>query len=194
MTADATPEEVPFALLPRAQQRRAVLDAVARYMVAGHDPKLMRQAISAEFPGVGRSTIYRWMAEGIEHGAVAMRVQGMTAPPAGTLEMATVPGGTSARLNMIQPMQLALETIEGIVRYARGPDPEKPRNPKLALAAAASLVRCMDTAMGLHQALTQAKRLDEFHEAIIEAIQQESPAVAERVTMKLRALTTQLDM
>ena len=174
----------------RGELRGQVMTAIAEAIIAGSDPAKLRADILAMFHFVPRATLYRWISSGLNTGAIGKRVADRRAKASGTAPRAV----TGSALPVASAITEAIEAATGVLRYARGDDAEKPRNPRLTLQASLAVGRLLDTALGLHQALTGARRIEDFHAAVIREIERESPEIAARAMARLRALTTQLEV
>jgi len=172
----------------RALQRAQVVVAVASYLEAGREPAKLKASICREFPAWPRSTISRWIDHAFKTGAVSRAAYDARAGAASPA-VATV---TISSINVFAKIATALESIEGVLHYARGEDASKPRNPKLTLAASRDMIRAIQTSLDLHAQLNDARRLDAFHTALIQEIEKESPELAARVLARLSALTGQM--
>ena len=153
--------------------------------------KDIRAEISATFPDLPTTTIYRWIDGVSKSGALGQR-----------LIARKVKGGRRAADESVSVTALPIADYLGeaigytmeTLRYFRGDDPQKPRNPKGVLAAGSTLAHQTKTALAVHQSLMAAQRVDEFHAAMIEEIARDSPEVAQRITNRLRALTSRLEV
>ena len=74
------------------------------------------------------------------------------------------------------------------MRHARDPE-GRVRNGGLLIKASEHLRRSLETACRISEALRQIDRIDEFHAALMGEIAAESPALAERVVLRLAQLT-----
>lgn len=185
----------------RAALRARMVLALSDYIAEGKDPAAMRSTIAAMFPEVPTTTIYRWMNAGIKQGApgraladrkraeAEVEVMGVSAVGAAAT---VIPRGTIGNIPIFEKLHTSITAMEGVLAYAQGPDAAKPRNPKLTLTAAGMIARTLETALSIHEALTQARRLDDFHAAMIAEIEAESPELAARVIGRLQALTGQI--
>lgn len=176
----------------RARLRQVVAGIIADRLAAGVATKDIRAEISTTFPDLPPATIYRWIDGVTKSGAIGQRL--IARKMKGGRRAATDETLTVTALPLAAYMGEAILAIQATLRHAQGEDPNKPRNPRMTLTAAVALTRAMQTALALHQALTAAQRVDEFHAAMIEEIARESPEVAQRVTNRLRALTSRLEV
>lgn len=173
----------------RALLRAQVTQAIADYIRSGQPIERMRPSIVAAFPQLPRTTIYKWIKNALETGSAGKRLADTRAPASSPLnEVHSI-----AALPVAHAMNVAIQQIQRVVTYAAGDDAAKPRNPKLLLASSIALTRALNTAMGLHQALVAAERLDNFNRMLIAEISKESPELAQRVVDRLRAVTSRVE-
>lgn len=167
--------------------------------------------------GASRTTLFRWIAEHLEGGAagqaVARRVRqaaeeraaaagvevpdepGQDARAEASIAAAQLPlavriedvAGSGGALDAISKLNACIAAAEKVMRYASHPDGDV-RAPKLILAAAETLRRCLDTATRLHEALRSVQEVDRFHQAVLDELALESPALAARVVARLSAV------
>lgn len=183
----------------KATLRARVVSAIADYIRSGTEATDMRREVARQFPELPTTTLYRWIAEAIKSGApgkLLMQQQNAHADAhrdgAAAVAGQAVPRGNVISIPMVELLNLSIDSIKAVLLHARGENPAAPRNTKLTLNAATRLNHALETALKLHEALTQANRLDVLHDAIIEEIAKEDPAVAARIVARLRALTGQI--
>ncbi len=178
------------------QERRAAFSArCADLLMEGRPETEIRVTLVRENVDLPRSTIYRWVQGAIESGFAAKRLSAkrLAGPGLPVVQESGGPAGV-AGFPLASAMAEALSSTRGVLRYARGDDPEKPRNPKLTLAAAQALASQVEQSVQLHRAMLEAERVDRFHAALLDEIGRESPDLARRVTDRLQALTQRLDV
>lgn len=173
----------------RAELRGRVVAYMAVLMEQGTEGTRLRSMVTAEFPTIPKTTIYRWMQHALATGQAGprladRRISGAAAPEVGSI----------AALPIFASYMKSLVALESVLAYAQGEDPAKPRNPRLAMDAATRVIRAIREGVGLHATLMTAQRTEQFHEALIREIAKESPDLAQRVTLRLRALTSQLEV
>jgi DNA-binding FadR family transcriptional regulator len=76
------------------------------------------------------------------------------------------------------------------MRYARRDDGQ-PRVPMLLLRASEHLRKSLDTACRIQQACMELSQVERFHEAIIQAVAEESPAAAEKILARIGQIATE---
>jgi len=182
----------------RNNLRARVVIALTEHLQQGNLLDGARAIIHRRFPEVARTTIYRWV-----DAAMAQGLPDVTAAQQRAAKQIEIAGVASAVGQVVQTSAITsvplfpklldgIAAIERVLAYAQGDNPEKPRNPRLTLLAAAQLIRALESGLSIHEALTQARRLDDFHAAIIAEIDRESPELAARVVGRLQALTEQI--
>lgn len=176
----------------RSLLRAEVAQAIADYIADNLPPEKLRPTIVARFPMLPRATIYVWIKQALESGAIGKTLAARTLKVHSLAEMPEV--HSLAQIQLAAAVNEALHAIQDVLRYARGDDPGKPRNPKLTLSSALALTRTAELTMGLHQALVAAHRMESFNRALIQEIQKESPDLAQRVTDRLRALMSRIEV
>jgi hypothetical protein len=161
----------------RQEVERAVLAAVEEAGGFAID----RAAIVAAFAprGVARSTAFRWIAAALESGTAAAQLAKV--PAADATAAGPAPIGALAKISA------AITACEQVMAYARTPE-GVPRAPKLLLAAADNLRRCLETAARLSKDARDAASVERFHAAIFEEIGQEAPEVVARIVARLGAV------
>jgi hypothetical protein len=193
----------------RAQVEATCLDALA---TVGPD-RLDRAAIVRGFAGHAASdrTLFRWIAGFIDSGragqALARRVEGAAAARAArtsdpVAEVAHEVGELLPKsvtpdkivgagpISVMEYLQVAIGAASEVMKYARTPDGAV-RNAKLLLTASDKLRQCMDTAVRVSQAMADLQQVQKFHASIIAELRLESPALAERVLVRLNRLTAE---
>lgn len=175
----------------RARQQAVVCGIIADRLAAGGQKKEIRKEIEATWPDIPPSTIYRWIDRVTRDGSIGQRLSArqMKADRRRADQAATV-----TALPLAEYLGKAITYTMEALEYFRGDDAKKPRNPKGVLAAGSTLANQTKAALAVHQALMSAQRVDEFHAAMIEEIARESPEVAQRITNRLRALTSRLEV
>ena len=174
--------------------------AVAEYLKGGGDPKHIFKAIRPQFPEEPKTSLYRWVQNAMKNGTAgrALLDKQRAEAAAGVVGAEAVvgmvvPGSGGVTAFPVQAdLRLALDSIRGVLLFARGEDAAKPRNPKMTLSASQALTQTYKDFLEINEAMTQAKRLDEFHAALIQIVAEESPEVASRIMAKLTSLTAQI--
>lgn len=173
----------------RGDLRAEVMSAIAEAVMNGLPPERIRPSLLERFPQVPKATLYRWIAAGLTSGTVGRRIaeRRISAGP-GAREV------TGTALPIAEYVTEIIEASRCVLRYARGDDPDKPRNPKLTLQASMAVAGHIKTALAVQEALVTARRVEDFHAALIREIEKESPELAGRVMHRLRALTSQIEV
>lgn len=188
----------------RLQVEAAVFEAAGRLGPGG---TIDRAAIVNSFAGtVPERTLFRWIKQLVDSGKVAAHVSrgiaravaqrtargsgaGATVIADATASLPKVIGVAdltgSSVVELIERIETALSATEHVMRHARTDD-GKVRNGKLLLAASNSLVRNLQIANELRRSIEQARKIEEFHVAIMDELQAASPELAERVLLRLR--------
>ena len=161
--------------------------------------------------GIGRSTIYRWAAEIMKSGKpgqhAVRKVKAAVAehkarPPRPAAEVAAeiverLPARVSVAdvtgagtIPIIERLQECIRAAQEVMRHARHDD-GKVRNAKLLVSASEHLRRSLETSVRLFEAMRQIDQVDRLHTLIMEEIERESPACAERIVTRLGQLVSE---
>jgi hypothetical protein len=164
--------------------------------------------------GAGRTTLYRWIdavLKGPKPGRMvrqaaskAAKRRAKSADPAAAVaakvarvlpsahkiaDEIVAPSGSSG-LPFIKRLQECLANADLLLKHAQTED-GKVRNSKLLLAASEHVRRTLETAARIQDSLVQGEQLERFHQAIFDALREESPVMAERVLIRLRQVNAQ---
>jgi hypothetical protein len=160
--------------------------------------------------GASRTTLYRWVSEVVASGRPGQHVAGvLKAAVADRAAREADPSAAAAAevgarlpavvriddvvstgaMSVIEHLNRCVRVADQVIDFARHAD-GKVRNSKLLLAASEHLRRNLETAAKITDQMLRAERVERFHAAIIEEIGLESPALAERVAMRLARLST----
>lgn len=195
----------------RADLEAAVLEEALRVGV----DRVRRSDIIEGFMarGVPRATGFQWVRDYFESGrlgqAIARRIRESAEARATDMHLSAAQlvaedatralpaspsvicaiAATSRPLDIIGELASAIADVKAVRQTAFGPD-GKPRNTRLVLSAAEAMRRNLETAVRLQQAMHDLARLERFNAAIVEEIAKESPELAQRVVMRLQAITT----
>jgi hypothetical protein len=77
---------------------------------------------------------------------------------------------------VIQELGIVVADLKALVAHAKAPD-GKPRNARLLLTASDRIRACLETAMRIQQAMHDVAQVDRLHDAILEEVGREKPAV-----------------
>ena len=193
----------------RAEVEEAVEEAIGRLGPEG----LVPHRIARRFVGRGVSlpTLIRWIGAVVQDGsagrrhaarikkAAADRAARAADPAADAAReaaamMPALPTiheitGAGSTIDIVAGLQRCLLAAGQVMDYSTTPD-GRVRVPRLLLQAAELQRRCLETAVRLNEALRDIAALDRFHSALVAEVAKESPAVAERLTWRLRAMTS----
>lgn len=161
--------------------------------------------------GIGRSTLYRWfdayvakskpgarLAKNAKRVIARERAKGRTDPEAvatavgRALEAAPLVRIASAGrggLDLLAKLRQCVENAEAVVRFAQKEDGSV-RLPKTLLAASEHLRRSVETLVRLQDSIHKVSQIDEFHNAIIDMLEdlhREHPEVSLIMLGRLRA-------
>ncbi len=188
--------------------RREVELAVLEAVKAAAGGKVNRAAIWRQFDGrgVSRSTCFAWIAAALEDrdaGAPSLADATVAPPPpalptdaaaeaeavAGAVVPAdVVPDGAAGRsLPILQHLQRTIEDVLRVRSVAYHAD-GRVRNSRMVLKAAEEMRKSLETVVKLQAAMNDAAALERFHNAILDVIRQEDPAIAQRVMRRLDEL------
>jgi len=92
-------------------------------------------------------------------------------------------------VKLIEELGIVVADLKALVAHAKSPD-GKPRNARLLLMASDRIRACLETAMRIYQAMRDMDQVDLLHDAILEEIGHEAPAVKERILRRLMAMAT----
>jgi len=195
----------------RVEVEAAIVAEMKRVGPKAFDRKtIIRQFASS---GVHQATLYRWIDKAIESGvpgqAIARQVKSATAArikrhkkpeaaakAAATDVVASLPvavtlddiAGLGGVVPAIEQLNFIIATCRTIIAQAQGDDPTKVRQPKLAMAACDLLRRSLETGARIAKDLTDVANTQRFHDAIFDILQEESPAFAQKVLVRMRQL------
>lgn len=196
----------------RAEVEKAVLMAAERVGLEG----LSQASIVKVFAGrAAESTLYRWTDAFIKSGKpgqhIARQVQRAAqrrekregTPSAAAAAIAedvaeVLPvtlkvddivgsGGTKRTIRVIERLQLLADDLELLVNHAKTPEGGV-RNARLLLQATGEFRKLLETAAKIHAAMRESDHVDKLHDAIIEAIAECEPELAERVLRRIDAV------
>ena len=85
-------------------------------------------------------------------------------------------------------LERATETVEKCITYSFG-DNGKVRNPRMALASADALRKCLETALKLHETVDNVQAVQRFMAEIMAELRDVAPEVAAAVVERLRGVT-----
>lgn len=192
----------------RLELETAVLDAVEHIGADG----LVKATVVKPFfgRGVHQATLYRWfdaiMATGrpgqramrkIEKAAIRRTARSAADPAAAAAEvvaeakalMPLAPKiehilGSGRTVNVLERLQSLVEALDGLIKYAKTDD-GRVRNARLLGASIEGMRRLLETAMKFHAILRETAAVDALQNALISAVAECDPALAERVLRKM---------
>jgi hypothetical protein len=191
----------------RGEFEAAVLAEVTRTGGMGMDRDRLIKEFAAR--GCKPPTLYRWYRAVMASGRPAARVKSVVKKAAARrAKRAADPSADAARevadklpvpvrvedvagtgaLGIIERLQHVLTAAEDVMKHARTED-GKVRNARLLVGASEHLRRSLETAMKLHDAMIAVQKIDAFNGAVIAAIREETPEVAERLVRRLSQLS-----
>lgn len=192
----------------REKVEAAVIAEVARV-----GPEINKAALYNQFKdqGASRATVYRWIDQPLKSGKAGMRLTAdirkaaaarAAAVPDPALDAAReasqvipVPAmsdiaGYGGAVAFVDKLRIIVANAEKVIAHATKDD-GTPRNAKLLMMANDNLRRAMETGLKLHQAMREISAVDRFLAAIIDALRQESPELAERIVHRLNQLAAE---
>lgn len=89
---------------------------------------------------------------------------------------------------VMSKIERAIDTVDQCIDFSYGANGQL-RNPRMALAAADGLRRCLETALKLHEAVDNVQALQRFMDEIMAALREVSPEVAAVVVERLQGVT-----
>ena len=92
-------------------------------------------------------------------------------------------------VKLIEELGTVVADLKALVAHAKTPD-GKPRNARLLLMASDRIRACLETAMKIYQAMRDMDQVDRLHDAILEEVGHEAPAVRERILRRVAAMAT----
>jgi hypothetical protein len=170
--------------------------------------RLMQLGVSARADGGmlrlrPRATLFRWVEAVIASGKVgaslARKVRKAVATKAAPAEAAAAvvellpaplafeEAVKAGSIPIIQELMTCVAAAKQVMAYARKEDGSV-RNARLLLTAAEQLRRTTDSCVRLQEAMTDLQRLEQFNTIILEEIDKESPACAQRIGQRMSAL------
>lgn len=193
----------------RAKFEVEVLAEVGRIGVDAFRPDALVKRYVAK--GGNKATLYRWakaiLASGraeahvelIAAQATAARAEVNPEPASGAAVDATKAviagehvirgtGGFGA-MALLETLHDCIRTAEDVLAYAKTAE-GKVRNSKLMLQAAENLRRCIETGARVAEMLVNAAEVERYHAVIFDCLKEESPALAERIVLRLQRLNT----
>jgi transposase-like protein len=200
----------------RAQVEAAALAAVERAGPDGIDKIEIVRRFEAH--GVSRSTVFRWLQALEQSGragqhlakhlrtkaaqraaeapdpAAAVRTAAATAlPSVPELDDIVGTGSTVGGIGAVDQLRYCMRAAHDVMEYARMPD-GKVRTARMLLAASEHLRRNIETAVRLQGLLYQTAKVDEFHRAVLQVIEDTAkrhPDLAEGLVFELQKLAAQ---
>lgn len=194
---------------PRPEDRAAFIAAYKAHRQGGLSGTDARAAMLREWvPTVSRATAFRWL----DHAEAAYTADRSAAPgqaaapprrrrprprrprPASASQEdqdeAPMDGANVrlAHLPLTRMLTEIIQTFHGTMKYAVGEEPEKPRNPMLALRAGGGLMQAIQAALDVHARFHDATRMEAFTTAIMAELEEADTALAQRVMARLDAL------
>lgn len=194
----------------KAESETAILAEVER---AGPEA-VNRDVVVKRFiaRGVAQSTAYRWFADIMKSGRVGAHLASVTREavdrrasldpnPAESAAREAVealpavmmigddlaPGAPEAGIQFIKRLQECLAHGDELLQHARTAD-GKIRNSRLVLSSAELVRRTLESAARIQDTVLQMSQVEQFHQAVFDALREESPEFAERVLVRLRQL------
>lgn len=193
----------------RAEVSAAVLAEVERIGPISFRAEVVVKAFLSR--GSSKATLYRWIDHVLQSGQVnahltakvkeasQARAKVTKAPArAAAAEIVTkLPAiariddiaGQGGTIAVITQLNECMDMARQIMKQARNDDGTI-RQTKLALMASEHMRRCLDTGVKMAEAMRAISKIDDFHLAVVDAIAEESPELAERLQMRLHHLTT----
>jgi len=189
---------------------RAVLKEIERAGPAAFSSNVIVERFKGK--GASRATLFRWIKATLESGkpaeALKMKAKAAmkrrakrTAEPAteaarevvralpSPLDVAAAiaPAAPETGVPFLDELKGCLMRAHKMVDHALAED-GKLRNAKLFLQGSEHVRRTIETLARVQEALLQTEHIKRYHDAMFDALRQESPEVAERILIRLRQL------
>jgi hypothetical protein len=181
----------------RDQFQRAVLDFIERHSEDFERSTLIQTYVDL---GVTQSTAYRWLADVLATGRVAVDrakpdvahlAARAAAGPAPDITPALPPlpraeeVATAGSVPVVKILRDSIKVARDLIEQAHGSD-GKVRNARMALAAAEYLRKCVETAAKLNESIGLVEEMNNFHRILMEEIGREPLPVQERIFARIR--------
>lgn len=198
---------------------RAEVEAAALAEIERVGPEaLNKNCVAKRFArrGASPATVYRWVDAMVKDGragqhlarkvraAVAERAKRHPVPMDAAAHvaaevMANLPvlvspddiAGCGGTISAIGQLQDCMHAARQVMKHARTTDGDV-RMAKTLLTASEHLRRCLETTARLAEAMRSVAEVDRFHQAVMEEVAREAPAVTERILMRLGQATRAL--
>jgi hypothetical protein len=194
----------------RSKFEAEVLAEVARVGVDAFRPDALVKRYVTK--GGGKATLYRWAKAVLTSGRAEAHVERIAAqvmaaraevdpePAVGAAVDATkaviagehvVRGtGGAGAMALLEKLHDCIKTAEDVLAHAKTPE-GKVRNSKLMLQAGENLRRCIETGARVAEMLVNAAEVERYHAVIFDCLKDESPALAERIVLRLQRVNSQ---
>ena len=154
----------------RAAERAKVLDALPS----------KAEMVDLEREAAAAARVHRQTPES--------RVPGSPSPPPVTIDSSGVEQPASGIGAVMGKLERAIDTVEHCITYSYGEN-GRVRNPRMALASADTLRKCLETALKLHETVDNVQAVQRFMAEIMAELRDVAPDVAAAVVERLRVVT-----